>query len=135
MEQLTTRLEENQQALDALLGVGRNYDVISRDLYIGQWKGRLYVIDGYGDDGVIERITSFLLGRGAQLGKGAKNMQEFIDRCVTFCEVDCENNLAEGDAAVNKLLRHLLRGGLREQPEQHPHRRVSGQDHPAAGGL
>ncbi len=93
MEQLTTRLEENQQALDALLGVGRNYDVISRDLYIGQWKGRLYVIDGYGDDGVIERITSFLLGRGAQLGKGAKNMQEFIDRCVTFCEVDCENNL------------------------------------------
>ncbi len=93
MEQLTTRLEENQQALDALLGVGRNYDVISRDLYIGQWKGRLYVIDGYGDDGVIERITSFLLGRGAQLGEGAKNMQEFIDRCVTFCEVDCENNL------------------------------------------
>jgi len=93
MEQLTTRLEENQQALDALLGVGRNYDVISRDLYIGQWRGRLYVIDGYGDDGVIERITSFLLGRGAQLGEGAKNMQEFIDRCVTFCEVDCENNL------------------------------------------
>ena len=46
MEQLTTRLEENQQALDALLGVGRNYDVISRDLYIGQWRGRLYVIDG-----------------------------------------------------------------------------------------
>lgn len=41
MEQLTTKLEENQQALDVLLGVGRNYDVISRDLYIGQWKGRL----------------------------------------------------------------------------------------------
>ena len=69
------------------------WTIISRDLYIGQWKGRLYVIDGYGDDGVIERITSFLLGRGAQLGEGAKNMQEFIDRCVTFCEVDCENNL------------------------------------------
>ena len=51
--------------LDKLLGVGRNYDVISRDLYIGAWKGRLYVIDGYGDDGVIERITSFLLGQGA----------------------------------------------------------------------
>ena len=33
------------------------------------------------------------VSRGAQLGEGAKNMQEFIDRCVTFCEVDCENNL------------------------------------------
>ncbi len=93
MEQLTSKLSENQKALDTLLGAGRNYDVISRDLYIGQWKGRLYVIDGYGDDGVIERITSFLLGQGAQLGQGTKNMQEFIDRCVTFCEVDCENNL------------------------------------------
>ena len=93
MEQLTTSLAENQKVLDTLLGVGRNYDVISRDLYIGQWKGRLYVIDGYGDDGVIERITSFLLGQGAALGEGAQNMQEFIDRCVTFCEVDCENQL------------------------------------------
>ena len=93
MEQLTGKLSENQQVLDALLGVGRNYDVISRDLYIGDRKGRMYVVDGYGDDGVIERITSFLLGQGAALGQGLKNMQEFIDHCVTFCEVDCENNL------------------------------------------
>ena len=44
---------------------GSPYNVISRDLYIGAWKGRLYVIDGYGDDGVIERcfqiVTDFLL--------------------------------------------------------------------------
>lgn len=93
MEQLTDKLSENQKALDALLGVGRNYDVISRDIYIGQRRGRLYVIDGYGDDGVIERITSFLLGRGAELAEGAGDMQDFIDRCVTFCEVDCENDL------------------------------------------
>lgn len=54
MEQLTSTLRENQAALDALLGVGRNYDVISRDIRIGQRPGRLYVIDGYGDDAVIE---------------------------------------------------------------------------------
>ncbi len=93
MEQLTRSLAENRQALDTLLGVGRNFDVISRDIYIGQRRGRLYVIDGYGDDGVIERITSFLLGHGAQLSEGAEDMQGFIDRCVTFCEVDCENQL------------------------------------------
>ena len=93
MKQLTKDLAENQKKLDELLGVGRNYDVISRDLYIGAWKGRLYVIDGYGDDGVIERITSFLLGEGAALGRGASDMQEFINRCVTFCEVDCENQV------------------------------------------
>ena len=30
METLTTQLQENRQALDSLLGVGRNYDVTSR---------------------------------------------------------------------------------------------------------
>ena len=93
MDQLTKDLSENQKILDDLLGAGRNYDVINRDLYIGDRKGRLYVIDGYGDDGVIERITSFLLGQGGNLGKHASNMQEFIDRCVSFCEVDCENQV------------------------------------------
>jgi len=93
MDQLTKNLSDNQKILDERLGVGRNYDVINRDIYIGAWKGRLYVIDGYGDDGVIERFTAFLLEQGASLGKGASNMQEFIDRCVSFCEVDCENQI------------------------------------------
>ena len=93
MDQLTDKLQDNQAALDELLGVGRSYDVISRDLWIGSRKGRLYVIDGYGDDGVIERICSFLLGRGARLAEEARDMQDFIDRCITFCEVDCENQV------------------------------------------
>ena len=95
MDQLTDKLQDNQAALDALLGVGRSYDVIARDLWIGSRRGRLYVIDGYGDDGVIERVCSFLLGRGAQLAEEARNMQELVDRAVTFCEVDCENRVDE----------------------------------------
>jgi len=93
MDTLTDKLSENQRELDKLLGVGRNYDVINHDLYVGSRKGRLYVIDGYGDDGVIERITSFLLGHGRELAADAADMQDFINRCVTFCEVDCENDL------------------------------------------
>jgi len=93
MEKLTRSLEENKKRIDTLLGVGRNYDVIKRNLYVGQRKGRIYVIDGYGDDGVLERIASFLMGPGAELAQSAEDMQQFIDRCVTFCEVDCENDL------------------------------------------
>ena len=93
METLTTQLQENRQALDSLLGVGRNYDIISRDIDIGRRRGRMYVIDGYGDDGVLERLTAFLLGPGAPLADGAGDMQQFIDRCVSFCEVNCENKL------------------------------------------
>ena len=93
MERLTARLQENRQALDALLGAGRNYDVITRTLAFGDFRGVLYTIDGYGEDGILERITSFLLDRGGELGRGAVDMQTFIDRCITFGEVDCENRL------------------------------------------
>ena len=93
MKQLGKDLAENSRALDTLLGVGRSYDLINRNVYIGSRRGRLYVVDGYGDDGVLERILSFLLGKGAALAEQAGDMQDFIDRCVTFCEVDCENDL------------------------------------------
>lgn len=93
MAKLTHSLEENCRTLDALLGVGRNYDVIHRDLLSGSRRGRIYVIDGYGDDAVTERICSFLMGPGAALGEAAGDMQQFVDRCVTFLEVNCEQEV------------------------------------------
>jgi len=95
MDYLTAALDANRKLLDEALGVGRNYDIISRDLCIGRRRGRLYVIDGYGDDGVLERINAFLMGEGAVLAERAASMQDFIDRCITFSEVDCENQLSK----------------------------------------
>ena len=95
MEKLTGNLREDRQKLDQLLGVGKNFDVINRDIEIGGRRGRLYVIDGYGDDGVIERLTAFLLGEGAMLAAKAQTMQELTDTCVSFCEVNCERELTK----------------------------------------
>lgn len=93
MEQLSGNLAQDRQRLDNLLGTERNYDVISRDIEVGNRRGRVYVIDGYGDDGVIERIFSFLLGSGAPLAAKAQSMQELTDTCITFSEVSCESNI------------------------------------------
>ncbi len=61
MELFSANYEENTRALDDLLGVGRCFDMISRDLYVGGRRARLWVVDGYGDDAVIERMLSFWL--------------------------------------------------------------------------
>ena len=37
MELFSADYEENTRALDDLLGVGRCFDMISRDLYVGGW--------------------------------------------------------------------------------------------------
>ena len=93
MEQLTKSLQENRQVLDEKIGVGRNFDVISRDLVIGGVSARMYVIDGYGDDGVIERILSVLLSVTAEEMGKVTDIQQFIDRFVTFGEVAAENRI------------------------------------------
>lgn len=103
MEQLTGELQRDRTQLDELLGVGTNYDVISRDLEVGGRRGRFYVIDGYGDDGVLERMTAFLMGEGALQAAKAQSMQELMERCISFCEVNCESS-------IGKIIESVLLG-------------------------
>ena len=91
MDRLSQHFEENVRALDALLGVGRCFDMVSRDLCVGGKSARLWVVDGYGDDAVIERMLSFWLA--LETVDDAPTMQAFIERYVTFGEVNAERDL------------------------------------------
>lgn len=104
MDCLAADFEENVRTLDALLGVGRCFDMISRDLYVGGKRARLWVVDGYGDDAVIERMLSFWLP--LRNIDGAQTMQQFIDRYITFSEVNAEQSVETAVTSVflGKLL-------------------------------
>lgn len=104
MDCLTADFEENVRTLDALLGVGRCFDMISRDLYVGGKRARLWVVDGYGDDAVIERMLSFWLP--LRNIDSAQTMQQFIDRYITFSEVNAEQSVETAVTSVflGKLL-------------------------------
>ena len=45
-------------ALDDALGVGRCFDMTARDLTIGGRRARLWVVNGYAQEGVLERIIA-----------------------------------------------------------------------------
>lgn len=98
MERVSANYEENVRALDGLLGVGRCFDMIARDLMIGGKRARLWVVDGYGDDAVIERMLSFWLA--LESVENARTMQQFIDRYVTFSEVNAETDLKNAVTSV-----------------------------------
>ena len=61
MELLSGHLAEDSRALDEILGVTRNYDMTARTLVVGGRAARLYFLDGYGKDEVIERVLSVWL--------------------------------------------------------------------------
>ena len=104
MDRLSEHHEENVRALDELLGVGRCFDMISRNLCVGGKRARLWVVDGYGDDAVIERMLSFWLA--LETVDDAPTMQTFIERYVTFGEVNTERDLKT--AVTNVFLGKML---------------------------
>ena len=98
MERLSGKFQQDVRTLDALLGVERSFDMIARDLVAGGRRCRIWVVDGYGDDAVIERIVSFLLAQ--RTTADAHSAQEFIDRYVTFSEVNAETDVEQALTAV-----------------------------------
>lgn len=95
---LSNDFRRNAERLDALLGVGRSFDVIVRDLYAGRRRCRVYTIDGYGDDAVLERVFAHLLSLSSTTE--AQTMQEFIDRYISFGEVSAEEDFEKAVTAV-----------------------------------
>ena len=126
--------QRNAERLDALLGTERCYDVISRDLYAGRRHCRVYTIDGYGDDAVIERILDHLLGVTSTVE--AQTMQEFVDHYVSFGEVDVENDLEKAVTGVFLGKTLLLAEGFAEcaliDAKQFPARSV---EEPSSGKV
>ena len=89
MEKISNDYRENVRVLDGLLGVGRSCDMVSRDYLIGGRRARLWVVDGFGSDSILERMGAFWLGIPAEGLKTISKMQDFIDRFITFSETFC----------------------------------------------
>jgi len=91
METLSRNFERDAARFDALLGVDRCFDVVARDLRAGERRCRLWTIDGYGDDAVLERMIGFWLSLRST--EAARTMEDFIVRFVTFGEVTAERDV------------------------------------------
>lgn len=88
MGDLSNCYGENVRRFDEVLGVGRSCDLVSRDYIIGGKRARIWVIDGYGKDEILERMGSFWLSLTEEQVRGLTEMQQFADRFVTFSETD-----------------------------------------------
>ena len=88
MEKLSENYMENVRLFDEVLGVGRSVDMVSRDYIIGGRRARIWVVDGYGKDETLERMGAFWLSRPENALDNLTDMQAFIDRFISFSEVD-----------------------------------------------
>ena len=81
---------DNVRRFNDVLGVGRSCDIVSRDYVIGGKRARIWVVDGYGKDETLERMGAFWLSLKPTDVESLSEMQDFIDRFITFSETNVE---------------------------------------------
>ena len=100
MEKFSDDYMTNVQTLDQLLGVGRSCDMVSRDYLIGGRRARLWVVDGFGSDSIIERMGAFWLSLKPENVLGLTQMQDFLDRFITFSESNVTFDVSDAVTSV-----------------------------------
>ena len=79
------------EELDARLGVGRSFDMVGRSLTVGGRRARLWVVNGYADDAVLERAISGWLPIRDLNGIGT--LEAFVAQYVTVSEAEAETDM------------------------------------------
>ena len=84
--------------LDDLLGVGRSFDMVSRELYVGGRRGKLWVVNGYAKDALLERAVEKL--QGIKTLADVANVEELLRRYVTVCDAETSHDRMQAVTAV-----------------------------------
>ena len=100
MEKFSNDYAENVRVLDDLLGVERSCDMVSRSYLIGGRQARLWVVDGFGSDGIIERMGAFWLALKPENVMSLTEMQDFLDRYITFSESNVTFDISDAVTSV-----------------------------------
>ena len=130
MKRVKDTFDERAAALDGLLGVGRSFDMIGRTLRIGGRRARLWVVNGYADDTVLERAISAWLPIPSLEDVGT--LQAFADRYVSVCDAAVETDRLKAVTSVfagkTLLIIDGFSGGVVLDAKQFPLRSVEEPD-------
>ena len=136
MEKLSLDYQLNTAHMDDLLGANRSCDMVSRDYCIGGRQARLWVVDGFGKDAILERLGALWLSLPVESVAPVTEMDDFIRRFIAFSEVNATEDIDEIVTSVllgkSLLLVEGVRGGALIDAKDYPTRSV---DEPADGKV
>ncbi len=116
--------------MDEKLGVGTCFDMTGRELVIGGRAARLWVVNGYAQEDILERIIAGWLALGTL--EGMTEMADFCRRYVSACDARTTDDRGQAVMAVfaGKTLVVIegLSGGLLMDVKQFPTRSVEEPD-------
>lgn len=85
---LKKSLKENMAILDGILPVGKSQDLLVRNFNLGGRCARVYYLDGFLNDVVMERMVSRMFQITPEQIEKTKDLRDFVEKFITYTEVD-----------------------------------------------
>lgn len=87
--------------LDARLRVGASFDLVARTVEIGETRVRLYFVDGFCKDDLMEKIMSYFMKENGEKLKSCGDARKFVNIFIPCLETDV---VADIDVFIAKIL-------------------------------
>ena len=93
--------EENKKYLEETLGTDKNFDVVSREIEIGERRSVYFFIDGFCKDELLEKFLQYLMDK--KKDDMPSHISDFAKTGLPYVEIDLEDNL-------DKVIQNILSG-------------------------
>ena len=102
---LSSDFDKNIDFLDSHLRIDASFDIVGRNILIGDRKAKLYFIDGFTKDDIMERIMQFLMSADSETVNSLKSTRDFANKYIPYVET-------EVSADINTICTFVLSGAL-----------------------
>ncbi|KXG42974.1 spore germination protein [Tepidibacillus infernus] len=103
-KKLTKHLDENVKLINEILGVGKSFDVIHRELHYAGLDFALYFVDGFAKDDIMNRIMQYL-GKLEHEKLVPNTVKKLLEQHIGYLEVELTDD-------VKKIVTQVLSGPL-----------------------
>lgn len=92
--------QANAAALDSEMRLSESFDLVGRNVRIDKRSAKLYFVDGFCKDDLMEKIMSYFMKADEKTLKACKTTREFADTFIPYVETDVVSQTDEFIKAV-----------------------------------
>ncbi|MCQ2479328.1 MAG: spore germination protein, partial [Clostridia bacterium] len=118
--------------LDNFFRTSENFDVVAREIKIASRSAKLYFIDGYAKDEILEKVLEFIMKLTDKDVDSVTETRDFANKFLPYIEVDVHENVIPFSTFVYSgaigLVVDGLKGGMLVDARTYPSRGIQEPD-------
>ncbi len=84
---------DNVSLLDGYFRASENFDLVAREIFIGSRNAKMYFIDGFAKDEILEKVMEFIMRLTDDDLKEYKTARDFANKFLPYIEIDVHSEV------------------------------------------